>query len=110
MTCRREVRAFTARSSGQLQGSAKPFFRYHVMRPEMQPYPAASLRLDFGTVGIGSGLPEGELTNRGKEILKWSVESQGNHARKAASASPGRFVSFFYEAVKVKGGYAPPAI
>ncbi|MGV8079991.1 MAG: hypothetical protein AB2L22_08020 [Syntrophales bacterium] len=115
MTCRREAVPGVHREIIRINstgGARSVFFRYHVMRPEMQPLIHLNpLRLDFGTVGIGERVARRvELTNRGKDILKWSVESQGNHARESGfQPPPGRYVSFFNEAVKGKGSYAPPA-
>ncbi|NPU84654.1 MAG: hypothetical protein HPY65_09190 [Syntrophaceae bacterium] len=115
MTCRREAEPGVHREIIRINstgGSRSLFFRYHVIHPEMQPLIHLNpLRLDFGTVGIGERVTRRvELTNHGKDVLKWSVDLQGSPAQESAFwPPPGRYVSFFNEAAKGKGSYAPPA-
>lgn len=115
MTCRRDAVQGIHREIIRINstgGARSLFFRYHVIRPEMQPLIHLNpLRLDFGTISVGERVARRvELTNRGKDILKWSVDLQGNHGQESGFwPPPGRYVSFFSEAVKGKGSYAPPA-
>jgi hypothetical protein len=114
MTCRREAVPGVHREIIRINstgGARSLFFRYHVIRPDVQPLLHLNpLRLDLGTVGIGEQVARRvELTNRGKDILKWSVDLKGEQGRENSFwPPPGRYVSFFSEAAKGKGTYAPP--
>ncbi len=115
VTCRRDALPGVHREIIRINstgGARSLFFRYHVIRPEMQPLIHLNpLRLDLGTVGVGERVAgRVELTNRGKDILKWSVDLKGEHGQeKNYWPPPGRYISFFSEAAKGKGSYAPPA-
>jgi hypothetical protein len=93
-------------------GSRSLFVRYHLIRPELEPLIHLNpLRVDFGPVGAGERIARRvELTNRGKDVLKWSIDLRGSSKPEAGLwPPPGRYISFFNEAVKGKGSYVSPA-
>jgi hypothetical protein len=114
LTCRRTVTPGIHRELVRINstgGSRALFFRYHLIRHDLEPLLHLNpIRLDFGPVGGGEKVARRvELTNRGRDILKWSVDLRGGDAPETDPwPPPGRYVSFFSEHVKGKGTYASP--
>jgi hypothetical protein len=67
-------------------------------------------RMDMGSVLTGKTVSKKiRLTNKGKEILKWSVATQKRSDIQQSVFSKGKYISFVNEGIKGSGVYIPPA-
>ncbi len=67
------------------------------------------VRIDFGSVRQGESVTKRiQVTNTGRQILKWQVAVQANTG-KATFPAVGRYVSFYNEVIKGSGVYATPS-
>ena len=66
------------------------------------------VRIDFGSVGQGESVRKKfQVTNSGRQILKWRIAVQPSAANGTANVS-GKYISFFNEDIKGSGVYAAP--
>ncbi|HVO67386.1 MAG TPA: hypothetical protein VMT12_12995 [Syntrophales bacterium] len=73
--------------------------------PQIDVNPA---RIDFGSVGQGESVKKRfQVTNTGREVLKWRVAVQASTANGTANVS-GKYISFVNEDIKGSGVYAAP--
>ncbi len=83
---------------------------FYVMEYPLAPVLAVSpCRLDFGALGQGQKMVKKiEITNRGRQALKWKIRQKNNFQQMADSeALSGRYVSFLHSETRETGQYRP---
>ncbi len=91
-------------------GAKTVFFRVQLARLVSAPLmEVAPVRIDCGTVRAGESITRTlQLTNQGKEILRWRAGTAGRRGMPTQAAPlAGRYLSFLNEAVAGKGSYLP---
>jgi hypothetical protein len=83
---------------------------FYVMEYPLAPVLAVSpCRLDFGALGQGQKMIKKiEITNRGRQALKWKIRQKNNLQQMADSETlSGRYVSFLHSETRETGQYRP---
>jgi hypothetical protein len=83
---------------------------FYVMEYPLEPLLSVSpRRLDFGTLGQGQKMIKKiEITNRGRQALKWKIRPKNNLQQMADSEIlAGRYVSFLHRETRETGPYQP---
>lgn len=115
LTCRKDLSAGTHREAIKIisvGGNRTVFVKFKIVsNQELAQINLNPERLDMGSVLQGKTVSgKIRLTNKGKEILKWSVAEQKQRRSDVQTGvfKKGRYVSFVNEEIRGKGVYIPP--
>jgi len=118
MTCRKDVMPGTYRESLKISSSGvvrSLFFKFKATPVESEPVlDIFPLRVDFGSISGGGGgqiARRLELSNKGKDILRWNLRVVHNSPAPDTGmpAKKGRYVSLINDAIRGTKTYVVPA-